>query len=123
MTNAARAQLDSPLLDTDALDLEAAEHVTYVLRQRFRYDYDRPAYELDHRLVVVPRAHHGSLRRRVHAVDVSIPDAQVRQRRDASATSSCDVGRRCRAALVEFTVVAVIERVGRGSTLGLPELP
>ena len=61
--SSAREHLDQPLVDLAGVDLDAAEHVTYVLRQTFRYDYAGPAADLRHRLVVVPRARHGNLRR------------------------------------------------------------
>lgn len=112
MTQEARAQLDRPLLDDTALDLEAAQRVTYVLRQRFRYDYDAPAYQLDHRLVVVPRARHGSLRRRLSSLDVSLPDARVTNRRDRDGNVVMRVELDVVPAWVEFAVTAVVERSG-----------
>lgn len=112
MTQRAREQLDLPLLDTPSLDLDAADRLTYVLRQRFRYDYDRPAYDLDHRLVVVPRPRHGSLRRRLHSVDVSLPSADVGSRRDANGNVVFRVAVDVVPESVEFTVAAVVERTG-----------
>jgi len=112
MTQEARAQLDRPLLDAGGLDLDAAQRVTYVLRERFRYDYDRPAYHLEHRLVVVPRARHGNLRRRLHSVEVSVPDARVCNRRDAYGNLVVQVGVDVVPASIEFAVAAVVERTG-----------
>jgi hypothetical protein len=112
MTQEALAQLDRPLLDAGGLDLDAAAKVTYVLRQRFRYDYDGPAYDLDHRLVVVPRARHGSLRRRLHTVEVSVPDARIRNRRDGYGNVVVQVGIDVVPATVEFALTAVVERTG-----------
>lgn len=112
MTQEAQAQLGRPLLDADGLDLDAAQRVTYVLRQRFRYDYDGPAYALEHRLVVVPRARHGSLRRRLHRVEVSVPDARVRTGRDAHGNVVVRVGIDVVPASLEFAVAAVVQRVG-----------
>lgn len=112
MTHEARAQLDRPLLDAGELDLDAAQRVTYVLRQRLRYDYDDPAYHLDHRLVVVPRARHGSLRRRLHSVEVSVADARVCDRRDANGNLVVQVRVDVVPASIEFTVAAVVERTG-----------
>jgi transglutaminase-like putative cysteine protease len=112
MTQEARAHLDRPLLDADGLDLDAASQVTYVLRQRFRYDYDGPAFNLEHRLVVVPRARHGSLRRRLHSVEVSVPDARVTNRRDAYGNVVVQVGIDVVPITVEFALTAVVERIG-----------
>ncbi|MFN2519396.1 MAG: transglutaminase domain-containing protein [Jatrophihabitantaceae bacterium] len=112
MTQEARAQLDRPLLDAGDLDLDAAQRVIYVLRQRLRYDYDGPAYDLHHRLVVVPRARHGSLRRRLHSVEVSVGGAHVRHRRDPYGNVVVEVAVDVVPASIEFAVAAVVERVG-----------
>ena len=51
--------------------------VRYRLRQSFRYDYDRPAHSLLHRLVVVPPVQHGDQRLRRAGLMVSGGRAQV----------------------------------------------
>jgi transglutaminase-like putative cysteine protease len=112
MTQEVLAHLDRPLLDAGGLDLDGAAKVTYVLRQRFRYDYDGPAYDLDHRLVVVPRARHGSLRRRLHGVEVSVREARIRNRRDAYGNVVVHVGIDVVPATIEFALTAVVERTG-----------
>ena len=108
----ARSHFDEPLVDLDRVDLDTAEHVTYVLRQSFRYDYDGPAADLRHRLVVVPRMRHGSLRRRVSNVRVSAPEAVVRRRRDCHGNPVVDVRLALVPPYVEFTMAAVLIRSG-----------
>ncbi|MDQ3505568.1 MAG: transglutaminase family protein [Actinomycetota bacterium] len=120
MTAEARAQLDRPLLDPAESDLDAARRVTYVLHQRFRYDYDGPAYDLAHQLIVVPRARHGSLRRRLHRVVVSVPDARLMVGRDSYGNVVINVGVDVVAASVEFAVEAVVERAGPRLDAALP---
>lgn len=112
MNGSARSYLDQPLVDLDGVDLDAAEHVTYVLRQSFRYDYDGPATDLRHRLVVVPRARHGSLLRRVSDVRVSAPEAVVRRRRDRHGNPVVDIRLALVPPSVEFAVQAVLVRSG-----------
>jgi transglutaminase-like putative cysteine protease len=112
VNRSARSHLDEPLVDLDGVDLGAAEQVTYVLRQSFRYDYDAPAADLQHRLVVVPRARHGSLRRQVSEVRVSAPDAVVRRRRDRHGNPVVDVQLEVVPPAVEFTMQAVLVRSG-----------
>jgi len=112
MRSSARAHLDQPLVDLDGVDLDAAEHVTYVLRQTFRYDYDGPATDLRHRLVVVPRLVHGNLRRRVSDVRVSAPEADVRRHRDRHGNPVIDVHLEVVPPSVEFSVQAVLVRSG-----------
>ena len=114
------AHLDRPLLDHDGLDLDAAGRVTYVLRQRFRYDYDGPARDLRHRLVVIPRARHGSLRRRLHSVSVSVPRASVGTRRDGYGNVVVDIAVDVVPGSVEFGVAAVVERTGPRTDAVLP---
>jgi len=112
MTDNARAQLDRPLLDASGLDLDSAQQVTY--------DYDGPAYNLDHKLVVIPRARHGSLRRRLHTVSVSAPEARVRSGRDGHGNLVVRVGVDVVDASVSFTVAAVVERKGAPADAVLP---
>jgi len=112
VSSSARAHLDQPLVDLAGVDLDAADHVTYVLRQTFRYDYDGPATDLRHRLVVVPRVLHGSLRRWISDVRVSAPEAVVRRRRDRHGNPVIDVHLDVVPPSVEFTVQAVLVRSG-----------
>ncbi len=120
MTQSARNELALPMLDLATVDLDAADRLTYVLRQRFRYDYDGPAYDLDHRLVVIPRARHGSLRCRLHSIDVSLPQAEVVSRRDVNGNLVFRVTADVVPQSVEFTIVAVVEGTGPVSDAILP---
>ena len=63
--------LDRPLLELDSVDVDGAESVTYLLHQVFRYAYDGPAYRVRQRLVGLPRARYGNLRRRARHVLVA----------------------------------------------------
>jgi transglutaminase-like putative cysteine protease len=95
--------------------LHDAERLTYVLRQSFRYTYDGPVQNLDHRLIVIPPRRHGDQRRLTHSVTVSAAGARTRHRRDTAGNSVI----RCRVPLVpdrvEFVVEAAVERVRPGS--------
>lgn len=108
----ARLQFGQPLVDLDRVDLSASDHITYVLRQSFRYDYDGPAADLRQRLVVVPRVRHGSLRRRVVDVRVSAEEAVVRRRRDRHGNPVVDVRLARVPSSLEFAVEAVLVRSG-----------
>lgn len=55
---------------------------TYVVQQRFRYDYPGPIADLHHRLMVVPRERHGSQRRIATRLDVT-PHAVAHDEHDA----------------------------------------
>jgi len=101
-------------------ELQDAGRLTFVLRQIFRYTYDAPVRNLNHRLVVVPPRRHGDQRRRRHSVTVSAVDARTTHRRDAAGNTVT----RSRVPLVpdrvEFVVEAIVERIGPGSDVLLP---
>ena len=115
--------LDRPLLDLAAVDLDSPGPVRYLLHQRFRYDYDRPAYDVHQRLVAVPRVRHGPLRRQAHLVSVSVPGCPG-PRSTARADRDGNLVVRVRLPVVEesveFTAAAVLERVGRPGDVPLP---
>lgn len=112
MSQRAEALLGQPLLDVGDVDLGGASLLTYVLRQTFRYEYDRPVYQLRQRLVIVPVAAHGSARRRMHRLTVTAQDALVakRRQRNGNLVVVADVSVVHRT--VDFTLEAVVERDG-----------
>jgi transglutaminase-like putative cysteine protease len=112
MALGAHASMSQPLLDLSGVDLDQADRVTYVLHQRFRYDYDGPVHDLEHRLVAVPPARHGSMRRRLHSVQCSAPGARTSSRRDRHGNHVVRVRLGHVPRSVEFTVAAVVERGG-----------
>lgn len=102
--------LDQPLLDLDRLDLDTADPVTYLLRQTFRYEYDGPAYDLRQRLVALPRERHGSFHRRAQLISVgSAPTATAL---DPDGNLVVSVALPVVRSSVEFTLAALVERVG-----------
>jgi transglutaminase-like putative cysteine protease len=115
--------LDQPLLDLAGVDLDSPGPVRFLLHQRFRYDYDRPAYDVHQRLVAVPRERHGQLRRQAHLVSVSVPGCPG-PRSTARADRDGNLVVRVRLAVVEesveFTAAAVLERVGRAGDAPVP---
>ena len=103
--------LEAPLLDHRAVNLDSAGHVTYVLEQSFRYEYDAPVRSLRHRLVVVPPRRHGNQYRRAHRLEVHGPAAQRRLRRDARGNVIALLRAEHVAVTAEFRFAAVIERI------------
>jgi transglutaminase-like putative cysteine protease len=57
-------------MDHAKLDWRLASKATYLIHQRFRYDYPGPIRDLRHRLMIVPRLRHGDQRRIVQRLDV-----------------------------------------------------
>jgi transglutaminase-like putative cysteine protease len=120
MTQVVDTLLPTPPLLTPHRGPPDASQLTYVLRQRFRYTYDAPVRDLDHRLIVVPPRRHGDQRLRRHSITVSAGNARTTYRRDADG----NLVTRSRVPLVpdtvEFAVDAVVQRVRPGSGVLLP---
>jgi transglutaminase-like putative cysteine protease len=105
------ALLSAPVLDHRGLDLDAAERITYILRQRFRYVYDDAVTSLRQRLVIVPPSRHGDQYRREHTLDVSGATAVRRVRRDGQGNVVTWLQADTVARAIEFRLTALVERV------------
>ena len=120
MTQAAGALPHAPPHLPSRHELQDADRLTYMLHQRFRYTYDAPVRDLNHRLVIVPPRRHGDQRRRRHSITVSAADARTTHRRDAAGNTVT----RSRVPLVpdrvDFVLETVVERVGRRTDVLLP---
>jgi len=120
MTQKAAALLHAPVRYLSSQDLALADRVTYVLHQRFRYTYDAPVRDLDHRLVAVPRYRHGDQRRRLQLVTVSAEGARLTNHRDGAGNTVTRVHVPLVPAQVEFVLDAVVERAGPQAGAVLP---
>ncbi|MDX6244710.1 MAG: hypothetical protein QOE76_2433 [Frankiales bacterium] len=101
--------------DTDAL--MSAEVVRYRLRQRFSYTYVGRAYDLRHRLVVVPPSVHGDQRLRLGSVEVTSEDAEVVWRSDEDGNRTTSVRLAVVPETVDMQVSVVVERGGPAEQL------
>ena len=95
------------------VDLEAAGHLRFVLRQSFHYRYDGPIATLDQRLIVVPPTRHGSQRRKSHRVSVVGAESRASWSRDGFANAVVRVRVPAVSESVQFQVEAIIERAGQ----------
>jgi transglutaminase-like putative cysteine protease len=120
MTQTADTLLRAPVRYLSSRDLAHADQVTYVLHQRFRYTYDAPARNLDHRLVVVPPRRHGDQRRRLQSVTVSAEGARITNHRDSAGNTVTRVRVPLVPFQVEFLLEAVVERAGPQAGAALP---
>ena len=111
---------DAELIDHQALDLDAASRVTYVLQQSFRYEYDGPVKALRQRLVIVPPERHGAQYRRAHSLFVSGAPAQRRIRHDAHGNVVTALSADHVEQMVEFRLTALVERVQADDPVELP---
>jgi transglutaminase-like putative cysteine protease len=112
--------LQAPLLDHRELDLDAAGRVTYIIEQRFRYDYDAPVKSLRQRLVMIPPPRHGGQYRRGHLLEVSGARAQRSLRRDAHGNVVAWIRSESVTRSVEFRLAALVERVRDDEPAVLP---
>jgi len=103
--------LSAPVLDHRGLDLDAADRITYLLRQRFRYVYSDAVTSLRQRLVIVPPPRHGDQYRRQHKLDVSGATAARRVRRDGQGNVVTWLRADTVAREIEFQLTALVERV------------
>jgi transglutaminase-like putative cysteine protease len=114
------AVLSASLLDHRGLDLGAAERVSYVLEQSFRYEYDAPVRALRQRLVIVPPARHGNQYRRAHRLEVTGAPVRRRVRKDANGNIVAWLEAEHVPQAIEFRLAAVLERVRDDGPTVLP---
>jgi transglutaminase-like putative cysteine protease len=108
------------VLDHLRVDLDAADRVTYLLEQSFRYDYPEPIHRLRQRLVVLPPRRHGNQHLRAHRLDV---DGALSRRTTRSDTRGNTVVRLHAERVersVQFRVAALVERVHGDGPVRLP---
>ena len=120
MTQPAGALPPVPLPLPSRRELHDANRLTYVLYQCFRYTYDLPARDLNHRLVVVPPRRHGEQRRRRHSITVSAAGARTTHRQDAHGNTVTTSRVPLVPEQIEFVVEAVVERIGPCRDVLLP---
>ena len=107
------------LLDDRAVDWAEVGSVTYLLHQRYRYEYDGPVRDLRHRLVVLPPADHGAQHRVDHDLAVRGCRPRTTVRADRFGNTVVEVRAERVAAAVEFESWAMVRRVGTGSTVAV----
>nr|WP_165036957.1 transglutaminase family protein [Candidatus Protofrankia californiensis] len=98
----------------------AAMSVTYRIRQRFSYTYDGPAWQLVHRLVVVPPRRHGDQTLRAYHLAVSDPAATVTWERTVDGARAALVRLDTVPARLDFDVTVALARTAGA---GPPQLP
>jgi transglutaminase-like putative cysteine protease len=109
-----------PLRYPSSGELARADRVIYVIHQRFRYSYDAPVRDLDHRLVVVPRRRHGDQILRRQSVTVSAEGASIASHRNGAGNMITRIRVPQVARQVEFALDAELERAGPQAGAILP---
>jgi len=108
------------VVDATAADLASARLVSYRISQRLRYAYDGPAFDLVHRLVVLPPNRHGDQTARHTHLGVSAPAAQIRWERGPDGARAATVTLDEVPAVLDFDVTAIVDR---GPAARWPALP
>ncbi|WP_250286006.1 MULTISPECIES: transglutaminase family protein [unclassified Frankia] len=106
-------------MDVDLAD-PAVASVTYRIRQRFSYTYDGPAWQLAHRLVVIPPRQHGDQAVRAYHLAVSDPAATVTWERTADGSPAALVRLDTVPRRLDFDATVVLTRTAGA---GPPTLP
>src|SRR5439155_332940 len=65
-----------------SVDWSTARRASYRLRQTFRYEYQEPITDLNHRLVMIPPARFGDQRRTYHDLLVELKEIRMQNRED-----------------------------------------
>jgi transglutaminase-like putative cysteine protease len=112
--------LRAPVLDHHSVDLNAADRVTYLLEQTFRYDYAEPVQGLHQRLVVLPPARHGNQHLRAHRLDVHGTRARRVMRRDTRGNTVVRIRAERVERSIRFWIGALLERVRADGPVRLP---
>jgi transglutaminase-like putative cysteine protease len=105
-------------LDDDTVAWADVLEATYMVHQRYRYDYPVPIADLHHRLMVVPRPKHGDQRRIASRLDVS-PHAVTHDAFDIFGNPVATVFARRIERAIEFAHWSVVTRA-RGTEHRLP---
>ncbi|HUZ44415.1 MAG TPA: transglutaminase family protein [Acidimicrobiales bacterium] len=99
---------------------EADQDERYLLEQQFRYTYASPVRSLRHRLVVVPRAVHGTQQRFDHGLSVTGGAARAKPTSDAFANHVVEIRATGVEEWIQFDTWAL---VGVQDGRGVSELP
>jgi transglutaminase-like putative cysteine protease len=96
-------------LDDASIAWNDVVEATFVVRQRFRYDYPGPIADLHHRLMIVPRERHGDQKRIASRLDVS-PPASSHDDHDAFGNPVATFFARRIERCIEFAHLSIVTR-------------
>jgi transglutaminase-like putative cysteine protease len=68
--------------DVPSGDWASARRASYLITQSFRYEYPKPIYALNHRLIVIPPERFGDQRRLRHQLSVGLDSVRLEDRTD-----------------------------------------
>ncbi|MDA0301436.1 MAG: transglutaminase family protein [Chloroflexi bacterium] len=108
-----------PALDPATIQWDRVETGTYVVHQRFRYEYPARILDLEHQLVVIPAMTFGDQSRTVYSVEVS-EAGEIITRTDAFANTVLDVWIPRVDQAIQFDAWVTLERTGPAGPRSVP---
>jgi len=93
-----------------AVDWRGARRVSYLLQQKFRYEYSAPIRQLNHRLIVIPPERFGDQRRLRYDLSTSKNEVRFENRADRFGNVICDVFVPEVSEAIEFVAEVNVER-------------
>lgn len=106
-------------IDPNSIEWRRVRTATYVVHQRFRYEYPSRILDLEHQLVVIPAMTFGDQARMVYSVEVSEP-GEVITRVDSFANTVLDVRIPLVERVIEFDAWVTLRRSGPPEARALP---
>ncbi len=97
-------------IEPSTVDWASARRVSYLLQQRFRYEYSEPIRDLNHRLVVIPPERFGDQLRVRHNLSVAGDGVSFVDRRDRFGNVVVDVFAPRVSEAIEFVAEVSVER-------------
>jgi transglutaminase-like putative cysteine protease len=97
-------------LNPSSVEWSSARRASYLVSQRFRYEYPEPIRDLSHRLIVIPPERFGDQRLLWHDVTASADGARVESRSDRFGNTIVDVFAPRVQAAIEFVAEVSVER-------------
>lgn len=96
--------------DISSAEWASARRASYLITQSFRYEYPKPVYALNHRLIVIPPERFGDQRRLRHRLSVGLDGARLEDRRDRFGNVVVDVFAPVVSSAIEFVAEVAVER-------------
>jgi transglutaminase-like putative cysteine protease len=97
-------------IESSSVDLASARRASYLITQSFRYEYPKPVYALNHRLIVIPPERFGDQRRLRHQLSVGLDGARLEDRSDRFGNVVIEVFAPVVSSAIDFVAEVSVER-------------
>ncbi|HEX8919073.1 MAG TPA: transglutaminase family protein [Chloroflexota bacterium] len=103
------------VLDHDDVEWDRVHRSTFLIHQRFRYEYPDPIEDLHHRLMILPPDHYIDQRRLMYRLDVSAETADIRLTHDTFGNPVLQIDVPRVEGSIDFEAWIVVERRSDGA--------